>query len=143
METVFNEATNLHCKCLFLPSGYNGVCFSKNSRFYYKWQWWSLWRNLFLSPCYGSLFLVKLQVFIGSDGVCDRSCFYLHLWYLDFIKASGPHNKWQRWSLWQSLFSFSCCDSLLLLKLQVFTINNSDWVCDGACFYPHAVLVSF
>ena len=50
------------------------------SGFYYKLQWWSLWRRLFLTPWCGSLFLANLQVFIinSSNGACDRICFYLH-----------------------------------------------------------------
>ena len=56
------------------------VCFSKASGPCYKWQWWSLWRNLFSSPCCDYMFIVKLQVFIinGGDGVYDGTCFYLH-----------------------------------------------------------------
>ena len=35
------------------------------------------------------------------------------------------------------------CSSLLLGKFQVLTINGSDGVCDGTCFHLHAVVVCF
>ena len=31
----------------------------------------------------------------------------------------------------------------VLLKLKAFTRNGSDEVCDGACFYCHAIVASF
>ena len=31
----------------------------------------------------------------------------------------------------------------VLVKIQAFTINGSDGVCDGAYFYLHAVVVCF
>ena len=31
----------------------------------------------------------------------------------------------------------------VFVKLQAFTINESDGLSDGACFYFHAVVVSF
>ena len=31
----------------------------------------------------------------------------------------------------------------ILLKIQAFTMSGSDGVCDGACFYLHAVVVCF
>ena len=89
--------------------------------------------------------LVKIQAFSmnGGDGVYDRACFYLHDVWTVFSKASGLDYKWQWWSLWQSLSLSQCCGGLLLAKLQVFIINGSDGVWDGARFYPHAVVVCF
>ena len=82
--TVFDKTSSLlhkwQWRSLLLPSNCDGVCFSKDLDFYYKCQWLSLWHGLILSPCCGSLVLVKLQVFTicGSDGICDGACFYLH-----------------------------------------------------------------
>ena len=89
--------------------------------------------------------LVKIQDFTinSSDGVYDGACFYLHLWWSDFSKASGPYYKWQGWCMWHSLFSSPYCGSLLWVRLQVFSISSSDKFCDGAFFCLHAVLVCF
>ena len=89
--------------------------------------------------------LVKIEAFTmnGSDGVCDGACFYLHDVVVIFSKASGLYYTWQWWSLWQSRSLSHCCGSLLLAKFQVFVINGSDGVCDGAGFYLHAVVVCF
>ena len=31
----------------------------------------------------------------------------------------------------------------VLVEIQAFTISGSDVVCDGACFYLHAVVICF
>ena len=31
----------------------------------------------------------------------------------------------------------------VFVKIQAFDMNGSDGVCDGACYYLHAVLVCF
>ena len=89
--------------------------------------------------------LVKIEAFTmnGSDGVCDGACFYLHDVQSVFSKASGLYYTWQWKSLWQSRSLSQCCGSLLLAKFQVFIINGSDGVCDGARFYLHAVVACF
>ena len=79
----------------------------------------------------------------GSDRDYDGACFYLHDVVVCFSKASGLYYTWQWWSLWQSRSLSQCYGSLLLAKFQVFIINGSDGVCDGARFYLHAVVVCF
>ena len=63
------------------------------------------------------------SLLLPSD--CDGVC---------LSKASDLYYKWQWWGLWRSLFLLSCSCSLFLVNSQVFTINGSDVVCDGAFF---------
>ena len=118
---------------------------SKASGLFYKWQWWSLWRSLFLSLYCVSLILVKPQVVTinGRDGTMPEPIYICMLSWSVFSKGSGVYYKWQWWSLWRNLFLSPYCSSLFLVKLQVLTINDGDVICGGTYFHLHDEVLCF
>ena len=68
------------------------------------------------SPCYDSLFLVKLKV-----------------------STINPSDR-----VYEGVYSLCpCCSILLLVELHILTMNSSDGVCGRACFYLLDVVVHF
>ena len=77
--------------------------FSKASCLYHKWQWWSLWRSSFLSLCYSSLFLVKLQVRLLSYTSFFRRAIKNLLWLIN-LKRGGVHSfQWKQFLLVEAI----------------------------------------
>ena len=103
---------------LFLISGCDEVCFSKAFEAFAVMQRWSLWQNLFISPCSCNLFLVNSQVFTinSSDEVCDKAVFYLH----DITK-----------SIFSKGFTIICCCAGLikLTHMESVAMNFKRTIC--------------